>query len=127
MPKVKICDPSALGKGKSSTKPQMNNRKKKQLEDKIIELFGICLTFAEVKKVIGLQDYTCAMNWIQSEGIEPVLSMGGNGTLPQTWPRRWSCPKSGRCDMSQIIKRTLVGVAAPTRAGRKRKALMCHY
>ena len=50
MPKVKICDPSALGKGKSSTKPQMNNRKKKQLEDKIIELFGICLTFAEVKK-----------------------------------------------------------------------------
>ena len=61
MPKVKICDPSALGKVKSSTKPQMNNRKKKQLEDKIIELFGICLTFAEVKKVIGLQDYTCAM------------------------------------------------------------------
>ena len=74
MPKVKICDPSALGKGKSSTKPQMNNRKKKQLEDKIIELFGICLTFAEVKKVIGLQDYTCAMNWIQS--IEPVLVNG---------------------------------------------------
>ena len=33
MPKVKICDPSALGKGKSSTKPQMNTRKKKQLED----------------------------------------------------------------------------------------------
>ena len=76
MPKVKICDPSALGKGKSSTKPQMNTRKKKQLEDKIIELFGICLTFAEVKKVIGLQDYTCAMNWIRSEGIEPVLVNG---------------------------------------------------
>ena len=73
MPKVKICDPSALGKGKSSTKPQMNTRKKKQLEDKIIELFGICLTFA---KVIGLQDYTCAMNWIRSEGIEPVLVNG---------------------------------------------------
>lgn len=38
MPKVKICDPSALGKGKSSIKPQtsikpqMNTRKKKQLE-----------------------------------------------------------------------------------------------
>ena len=76
MPKVKICDPSALGKGKSSAKPQMNNRKKKQLEDKIIELFGICLTFAEVKKVIGLQDYTCAMNWIRSEGIDPVLVNG---------------------------------------------------
>ena len=82
MPKVKICDPSALGKGKSSIKPQtsikpqMNTRKKKQLEDKIIELFGICLTFAEVKKVIGLQDYTCAMNWIRSEGIDPVLVNG---------------------------------------------------
>lgn len=26
--------------------------------------------------MIGLQDYTCAMNWIQSEGIEPVLVNG---------------------------------------------------
>ena len=80
MPKVKICDPSALGKGKSGTKPQMNNRKKKQLEDKIIELFGICLTFAEVKKVIGLQDYTWAETVPcrrRGQGVGTVQDPGG--------------------------------------------------
>ena len=34
------------------------------------------MLFRSVKKVIGLQDYTCAMNWIRSEGIDPVLVNG---------------------------------------------------
>ena len=94
MPKVKICDPSALGKGKSSTKPQMNNRKKKQLEDKIIELFGICLTFAEVKKVIGLQDYTCAMNWIAGQWAETVpCRRRGQGVGAVQNPGGVICPR----------------------------------
>lgn len=76
MPRVKICDPSALTGGAGHKKEPARSGSKKQLEDKIIDMFGVCLTLADVMKVIGLRDQTCAKNWVASEGLEAVMVNG---------------------------------------------------
>lgn len=67
MPKVTFMTPA------SEKKPAGRGRKeKKQLEDKIIDLFGMCLTMKDLMKVLGMRDYHCAKNWLIRENIEPV-------------------------------------------------------
>ena len=77
MPRVNYCNIDNLGKGKAQEKKaSKSTASRKQLERDIIALFGMCLTLADLMAVLGLKDRACARNWIQSEGIEPVLVNG---------------------------------------------------
>lgn len=79
MPRVNYCNPDNLGKGKNTQEKKSSGRpsaSRKQLERDIVSLFGMCLTLADLMSVLGLKDRACARNWIQSEGIEPVLVNG---------------------------------------------------
>lgn len=79
MPRVsKICNPDLVGQNKAPSKAAEPKSKasKKQLEKDIISLFGMCLTMADLMRVLGLNDRACARNWIQSEGIEAVMING---------------------------------------------------
>lgn len=79
MPRVNYCNPDNLGKGKTAQEKKSAGRpsaSRKQLERDIVSLFGMCLTLADLMSVLGLKDRACARNWIQSEGIEPVLVNG---------------------------------------------------
>lgn len=78
MPRVNHCNIDGLGKKKPQEKKPASRpaAARKQLEKDIIALFGMCLTLADLMSVLGLRDRTCARNWIQSEGIEPVLING---------------------------------------------------
>ena len=79
MPRVNYCNVDNLGKGKATQEKKSAGRasaSRKQLERDIIALFGMCLTLADLMSVLGLKDRACARNWIQSEGIEPVLVNG---------------------------------------------------
>ena len=77
MPKVKICDPGALkGPNGNSGDPAKKRRppakKNKQLEDKLIEMFGMSLQMVDLLKVLGLNNRACAKRWVQENGIVPI-------------------------------------------------------
>lgn len=78
MPRVNYCNTDSLGKKNPQEKKAASraSASRKQLERDIISLFGMCLTLADLMSVLGLKDRACARNWIQSEGIEPVLVNG---------------------------------------------------
>ena len=78
MPRVNYCNPDNLGKHKPQEKKSTGraSASRKQLERDIVNLFGMCLTLADLMTVLGLKDRACARNWIQSEGIEAVLVNG---------------------------------------------------
>ena len=78
MPRVNYCNTENLGQKKTQEKKTTSraSASRKQLEKDIIALFGMCLTLADLMSVLGLKDRACARNWIQSEGIEPVMVNG---------------------------------------------------
>lgn len=78
MPRVSYCNPNLVGQKKPAEKkaPPRPSAGRKQLEKDIIGLFGMCLTQADLMKVLGLRDKGAARNWVQSEGIEPVMVNG---------------------------------------------------
>lgn len=77
MPKVKICDLGALkgpqgNAGEPAKKRRPPAKKNKQLEDKLIEMFGMSLQMVDLLKVLGLNNRACAKRWAQENGIVPI-------------------------------------------------------
>lgn len=77
MPRVKICDPGALGAAQG--RPQNGAKKRpptkkqsKQLEDKLIEMFGLSLQMVDLLVVLGLKNRAYAKRWAAENGVEPI-------------------------------------------------------
>ena len=62
MPKVK-----PFGAGPSRRKSRC-----REMEDRIVERYGMLLTTADLGRVLGMANYDCIKDWVRSEGIEPV-------------------------------------------------------
>ena len=52
--------------------PAPNPQAVRKLEDKLIELYGFCLTLTDVASAAGIENRRYARQWIEAEGILPV-------------------------------------------------------
>lgn len=58
----------------SPPKPAAKSPALKQMEDAVVERYGLCLDLTTTMKVIGYKDPKQARAWLQQEGI-PAMSM----------------------------------------------------
>lgn len=62
MPKVK-----PFGAGASRRKPRW-----REIEDRIVERYGMMLTTADLGRVLGMSNYDCIKQWAAEEDISPI-------------------------------------------------------
>lgn len=67
----------------------------KELENKIIELFGLSLNLANATKVLGMKDSGQAKIWLEKEG---VLAMDVNGR------KRWLATDMARAMINSMFR-----------------------
>lgn len=53
-------------------KPPVSAQAVKRLEDKLIELYGFCMTLQDVASAAGIENRKYAKQWIEQERILPV-------------------------------------------------------
>lgn len=73
MPRVNICNPSALGKGQAQNTRRTIYQARLELERSIVDQFGMCLDLTKVGQVLGLRDRGAVRAWIQEEKLEAVV------------------------------------------------------
>lgn len=75
MPKVDLMTPPL------ERKHAKKNPERRALEDKLIEMFGVCLTKTDLLKVLGVSDRKCVEKWLAQEGLQHVCINGRKNWL----------------------------------------------
>lgn len=75
MPKVDLKTPP------SERKRTQKSPERRALEDKLIEMFGVCLTKTDLLKVLGVTDRKCVEKWVAGERLQHVCINGRKNWL----------------------------------------------